>query len=281
MTVKAETPKRIVLLAGKKALPSSAFVCRTARDAASVHSAVRAVLQNVARTSAQLAIWIVGDNHLGDQLVAEAARSWTAQRRGLGDLLFLERPRPEALLPAHAFFNHVAWIDSRKHWLPLKEMFEVLSLPNARNYIIGGLVDQQTGTLTVYRGDLSAVTVPLSVFRPSGDGLAPDLTDFSVIDGGQAVRLGGYEATADVIFYEGDPAYRRQLNKVRKEEEKGLGPALRRLRIQRGLRQSDFDNVPSKTIARIERGEIARPQRRTLEAIAGRLGVAAEEIETF
>jgi transcriptional regulator with XRE-family HTH domain len=53
------------------------------------------------------------------------------------------------------------------------------------------------------------------------------------------------------------------------------------LRIQRRLRQSDFGTVPTRTIARIERGESAKPQRRTLEAIAGSLGVQPEEITTY
>ena len=273
--------RKIVLLAGKKAAPSSVFVSHTARDADSVHGAVRAALQESARATSKLVVWVVGDLHLGDRLVEEAASSWSAQRRGLGDLLYLERPRPEAVLPARNFFDHVAWTDTRKHWLPLGELFEVLTLPDARKYVVGGLVDQQTGTLTVYRGDLSTVTVPLSVFQPAGTGLLPDLTDFGIIDGGQAIRFGTYEATADVIFYEGDPDFRRELNAQRKEQERGLGPAVRRLRIQRGLRQTDFGHLSAKTMARIECGQITRPQRRTLEAIAQKLGVSPQELDTY
>ena len=48
-----------------------------------------------------------------------------------------------------------------------------------------------------------------------------------------------------------------------------------------GLRQTDFGQVPAKTMARIERGEIAKPQQRTLKAIANKLGMALQEIETF
>ncbi len=273
--------RKIVLLAGKKAALSSVFVSYTARDADSVQGAVRTAMHEAVRATSKLVVWVVSDLHLGDRLVEEAASSWSAQRRGLGDLLYLERPRPEALLPARNFFDHVAWTDARKHWLPADEMFEVLTLPDARKYVLGGLVDRQTGTLTVYRGDLSAVTVPLSVFMPTGAGLRPDLTDFGIIDGGQAIRLGAYEATADVIFYEGDPKYRRQLNAKRKEQEQGLGPAVRRLRIQRGLRQTDFGQVSAKTLARIESGQISWPQRRTLEAIAHKLGVSAQELDTY
>jgi hypothetical protein len=281
MTTTAKRRTRIVVVSGKKAAPPSVFVSHTARDAEGVRNAVRAALQGVARAGSRLVTWVVSDLRLGDRLVEEVAGSRLAQRRGLGDLLYLERPRPEAVLSARSFFSHVAWTDSRKHWLSPGEMFEVLTLPEARKYIIGGLTDEETGTLTVYRGDLSTVTVPLSVFKATGTGLRPDPGNFRVIDGGQAIRLGTYEATADVIFYEGDPDYRRQLNARRKAAERGLGPALRRLRMQRGLRQSDFGGVPGKTIARIERGEIAKPHRGTLAAIGQKLGVSPDEIETF
>ncbi len=63
--------------------------------------------------------------------------------------------------------------------------------------------------------------------------------------------------------------------------ERGLGPALRRLRLQRGLRQTDFGDLPAKTMARIERGKITRPRRRTLAAIVRKLGVLPQDIETF
>jgi hypothetical protein len=154
-------------------------------------------------------------------------------------------------------------------------------MTDTKKYLIGGLVDKETGTLTVYRGDLRTVTVPLSIFKPTGTGLVPNLADFSIIDDGQAIRMGAYEATSDVIFYEGDPDYRRELNERRQKEERGLGPALRRLRLQRGLRQTDFGHVPAKTMARIERGEIAKPQERTLRAIAKKLGLAPQEIEMY
>src|SRR5207244_3076912 len=153
---------------GKKATLHSAFVSHTARDAKGVRAAVRAVLEETACAASGLVTWIIGDLHLGDQLVEEAAGRWTAQRRGLGDLLYLERPRPEAVLSARSFFSHVAWTDSRKHWLSPSQMLEVLILSDAKKYVVGGLVDPQTDTLTVYRGDLTTVTVPLSVFKPTG-----------------------------------------------------------------------------------------------------------------
>jgi transcriptional regulator with XRE-family HTH domain len=57
--------------------------------------------------------------------------------------------------------------------------------------------------------------------------------------------------------------------------------ALRRLRIQRGLRRGGFAGISAKEIARIERGEVAKPHADTLARLAQRLGVKAEEIDTY
>ena len=40
-------------------------------------------------------------------------------------------------------------------------------------------------------------------------------------------------------------------------------------------------DVPAKTMARIERGEITKPRRRPLAAIARKLAVSPQDIETF
>ena len=61
----------------------------------------------------------------------------------------------------------------------------------------------------------------------------------------------------------------------------GIGACLRRLRLQRGLRQSDFGDVSAKTIARIERGETEVPLGQTLKAIVARLEVEPDEITSY
>jgi hypothetical protein len=65
------------------------------------------------------------------------------------------------------------------------------------------------------------------------------------------------------------------------EKDASFGGALRRLRLQRGLRREDFDGISAKEIARIERGEVAKPHADTLATLAARFGVKPEEIETF
>jgi hypothetical protein len=182
MTATVKAGKQIVLL-GAAGVGKSGLVSRVVRDLAGVTAALH--------EAAHIATWIALSTRLADRLVAEAAKLRTPQQRSLGDILFLVMPRPEALLPARNLFTHVAWANDRKHWLPVKDLVAVLSRPDKRRLIVGGLVDRGTATLTVYRGDLSSITVALASFKPTGTGLAPDPDRFAVIDGGQAIRLGG------------------------------------------------------------------------------------------
>lgn len=56
---------------------------------------------------------------------------------------------------------------------------------------------------------------------------------------------------------------------------------MRRLRLQKGLDQSDFAPVSARQIRRIEKGETKAPRGETLEIIADHLGVEAEEIPSY
>ena len=62
----------------------------------------------------------------------------------------------------------------------------------------------------------------------------------------------------------------------------GAGAALRRIRIQKGLRLADFaPEITEKEMGRIERGQVTAPRRETLEKIARRLGVAVEDLASY
>ena len=129
---------------------------------------------------------------------------------------------------------------------------------------------------------MTPLTVPFSTFEKSGDGTEPDFNKFAVIDCGQTVQLGNYEAAVDAILYEHDPEYRRRISKKRLQEDQSFGASLRRLRKQRGLRREDFEpDVTAKTVARIEQGKVKRIQKKTLNVLANRLSVDPEEIATF
>ena len=58
----------------------------------------------------------------------------------------------------------------------------------------------------------------------------PDFDRFAVDDFGYAIRFGDFETSAHSLLYKIDPEYRSRANKRRLAEEKGFGPALRRLR---------------------------------------------------
>jgi DNA-binding Xre family transcriptional regulator len=163
-----------------------------------------------------------------------------------------------------------------------EELAEVLESENRGNLFIGGFVNKATETITFWRGDLESLTVPFTAFETSGDGTEPNFDTFSVIDCGQTVKLGGYEAAVDAVLYEYDPTFRRTISKKRLQEDRSFGAALRRLRKQRGLSRQDFEpDVAAKTVARIEQGKVTRVQKATLEALAKRLAVEPTEIENY
>ncbi len=234
--------------------------------------------------ASRCSIWIGLERGTTDLLLQEALR---ASKHGghqgshLGRLLLLHTPRLESIPTLEDLFTSVAWGASSFSALPPKELAQALTAEHAHDLIIGGFVDPKTQALILYRGSFKRFSVPLSIFKPSGAGLAPDATKFAVTDSGQTIRLGDYEASTDSVLYEVDPEYRHRVNAKRREEDKSFGASLRRLRVFRGLRQTDFKPIPARTISRIERGETREPHGRTLELIAKRLQVEPGEITTY
>jgi len=164
------------------------------------------------------------------------------------------------------------------------ELAEILNAENRSELAIGGIVNGKTERITLWRGNFEPMTIPFSAFETAGDGTAPDFSRFSIIDCGQTVKLGDYEAAIDAILYEFDPDYRRELSKKRRQEDRSFGAALLRLRKQRGLSRKDFESeVAAKTIARIETGKASpdRIRKSTLEAIGRILDVEPDEIASF
>jgi DNA-binding Xre family transcriptional regulator len=179
-----------------------------------------------------------------------------------------------------SIFEHVV-VATNGSFLPNEELAEVLSAPHAADLLIGGQVDAEAGVLLLFRGNLVPLVVPLSVFQQAPNGPRPDPRRFAVIDHGQTIQLGDYEAATSAILYEVDPDYRRRVKQRRREEERTFGASLRRLRIQRGLRQGDFSGISEKEIGRIERGEVEKPRDETLRKLAERLGVQPDVIEEY
>ena len=180
-----------------------------------------------------------------------------------------------------AFFDRVIIPDEEVQLLKYEALLSVLRSPHRADLFIGGAVAGAAKSLVLIRGNLLPQIVPFSWFVTKSGRPRPDFRRFSIIDSGQTVRLGKYEAAADAILYDLDPEFRREAKKKQIAEDKSLGGALRRLRLQRGLSRNDFPGISAKEIARIERGEVAEPHESTLSSIASALGVKPDEIQSY
>jgi len=271
MVTKKVKPTESTILLDRSAKRVAAFADLHPRVFSSVASLHESKVQG-SRNS----LWISYSVDLTNALVKRITSSATL---GLG--LFIHPLDAKSIPALSRLFRRIAFtVDGG--FLPADELAEALISKNRANLFIGGFVNPATETATFWRGNLHSLTVPLASFETSGDGMAPDFTAMSVIDGGQTVKLGDYEAAVDAILYEHDPEYRRELSQRRLREDRSFGAALRRLRKQRGLRLEDFEPaVAAKTVARIEQGKVQRVQKSTLESLAKRLAVSPAEIGTY
>jgi hypothetical protein len=187
------------------------------------------------------------------------------------------RGRSEVL---RALFDFVIFADSEIRLLPADELLEALSSPARDDLLIGLAIDRDDNSLVLYRGSLEPIVVPVSFFGEGAE-TALERGDFEVVDFGHAVRFGDREASTDAILYALDANYRRRRKAQLVRQDRSFGGALRRLRLLRGLSRDDFESVSAKEIARIERGEVKRPQSRTVALIARRLGIAPDEIGSY
>jgi hypothetical protein len=204
-------------------------------------------------------------------------------RRPVGDqrLLSLEGADGDRHSLLHVLFRFVVSAEEGVRLAPVEELAEVLGSANRGDLFIGAALARSDAAVVLSRGDLEPLVVPLTWFRERPGGPKPDVSGLAVSEFGQTVRLGSYEAATDAILYEFDADFRRRAKKRQLDADASFGGALRRLRLQKGLRQSDFPGITAKEIARIERGEVKKPHSGTLAAIAKRTGVAADEISTY
>jgi hypothetical protein len=264
-------------------LDSSKAFRKRLGEKSSLQISKRNELPDVLLQTSDRTIWIVGKCVWAESLLDAVSFHAMQQQKSMmfGDVLMLEpAARLELLPPLHSQFRRVVGDVPEFRMLPTNQLAEVLSSKNKTDLFIGGMVDHSGDTITLARGDLSTVTVPLSIFNTEGV-CKPDFRRFEVDDYGYTLRFGEYEASAHSVLYQLDPAYRRRANQQRVAEERGFGPSLRRLRILRRLSRGDFPGISSKTIARIERGETDKPQGKTLEILAKALEVAPKEIENY
>lgn len=235
-----------------------------------------AEVQKILREADAPSLWISFEETLTNQLLCSVR--WPS--KSLGHALLLHRANLASMTALRQCFGRVAF-SADGGFLPDEELCEVLQSPRRADLLIGGFVDDASHTVTLWRGNLDNITAPFSSFPISGDGTAPDFSRFAITDCGQTVQFGDYEASTDSILYENDLDYRRTAKKNLLVADSSLGGSVRRLRLQRQLRRSDFAPVTEKTIARIERGESENNHPRTLAVLAEKLGVSIDELGSF
>lgn len=181
----------------------------------------------------------------------------------------------------NVYFRYVLPPSTDARFLPADQLAEVLTAANRADLFIAGVVQKEAEVLILFSGDLEPLLVPLSWFAGGERSPEPDFEHLSLEDYGHTVRFGEFEAAADAILYEFDPEFRRRARKKQVATDPTFGGSVRRLRLQKGVSRDDFPGVSAKTIARIERNEVANPRSTTLRAIARRLEVPVDELGTY
>jgi len=221
------------------------------------------------------AVWVSTGGSCLAEWITTSGRPHSTQK-----LLLLDEPPAPRWELLRAWFEFVVKKDGYK-FLPREDLFDVLTSEHCEDRFIGISADKEAGAIVLLRGNLDPLVVPAAWFRSAPGGTRPSLDDYEITDWGNTIRLGEYEASADAVLYSFDRDYRKRAKARKVEQDRSFGGALRRLRLQKGLSRSDFPGITSKEIARIERGEVERPQAATLKVLADRLDVPPDEIETY
>lgn len=144
--------------------------------------------------------------------------------------------------------------------------------------LIGAVPDLALAAVTVFRADLSALCLPMHWFEQSGESGLTDMRALKIEEDGSVVKLGSRRWASHQIISSFDAHFRRTLRRLELTENDTLGGLIRRTRKERRLAREEFPGIDAKTIARIERNEIMRPQRETLRLIAQTLDLPVEQL---
>ena len=160
-----------------------------------------------------------------------------------------------------------------------KELAEVVRAESSADLFVALTYEPSTASFVFFRGDGTSLVVSASAFERTADGVSPDFSAAEIVDYGQTVKMGEYEAAVEAILYENDKSARRRMRARARDLDQSLGASIRRLRLQRGLSQADF-SVGEKTIGRVERNETT-PNTATRRSIALTLGVEVDDLDSF
>jgi len=97
------------------------------------------------------------------------------------------------------------------------EMIDVQALPTneRKRLFISGYVDYKYHNLILFRGDGSSVVLAFDYFKKTNNITEPDFNDFNIIDYGNAIKLGEYEASTRSILIEVDLEYKGYCDSIR------------------------------------------------------------------
>ncbi len=233
-------------------------------------------VREVFRSAPKASVWVSSSTDFLGTLSEERAPKSRDQR-----LLLLDATTPVAQQFSRAYFSNVLAPTDGLSVIEPAALAEVLASPHRSDLFIAGAYVPETSAILLYRGNLDVLVIPVTWFTNAAStaSITPDAIE--VVDSGQTIRLGEFEASANAILYKFDAEYRRAAKKKAVAEDRSLGASIRRLRLQKGLTREDFPGVTPKTIARIERGEVERPRDATLEIIARALGCTIKQIGGF
>ncbi|MCI0620636.1 MAG: hypothetical protein L0387_03020 [Acidobacteria bacterium] len=155
----------------------------------------------IAEAPKQNAVWIATKPDSTDELLREAIASQTIGRRRLGGLLMLFPPRLGSLPALEEVFQPIAWGPADFALLPFHELVAATTAGNRAKLFVAGFVDWETDVATLYRGNLDRLVFSLSVI---GRRFQARATPLSIIDSGQTVCFGDYQAASDAILLEVD-----------------------------------------------------------------------------
>jgi transcriptional regulator with XRE-family HTH domain len=144
--------------------------------------------------------------------------------------------------------------------------------------LLGAVPDAALAAVTLYRADLSSLCVAADWFTQGGENVITDISALRLEEDGTMVHLGSRRWPAHQVIAAFDSNFRRRLRRLELTQNDTLGGLVRRTRKERRLAREEFPGIDAKTIARIERNEITRPQRETLRLIAQTLGLPIEQL---
>lgn len=103
------------------------------------------------------------------------------------------------------------------------------------------------------------------------------LADFHVSNSGSRVHWdeGDVDLSLDVFRVHADPAFRSKKERETRQEARGYAKAIRALREERGIKQTEIPDLSEREVRRLESGD-HMPQYRSLEKLAGAHGMSVD-----